>query len=347
MIRKPLPLSPEDQIRAYRQTRMRKFFLGPRANPVVRGAVVDATLIVQQMRANHELGILETLILGHAYIGVLLMTSQLKGHDTISLSIRCDGPAQGLYVEANAFGEVRGYLKNSQIEITKPVDPNEYSEYFGRGTMELTRTLEGGKRPFTSTIEMKYGSIAQDLAYYYTVSEQTPSAFHLSIRFDETGQVIGAGGLTLQTMPNTAGAVGATGTPATESASGPETATPSVDESNDGNDAKDADDETADLIRRIENQMMLLPSFGSELAHGKSADDYLHHWFENFGVVDLDSRPVEFTCHCSEDRFVQHLKNLPATDREDIRENGPFPLVLTCHNCNSRYEIGKETLLKL
>jgi len=259
------------------------------------------------MRANHDLGILETLILGHAYLGALLMTSQLKGQDTLSISVTCEGPAKGYYVEANAFGEVRGYLKNHSIPITKPLDSQDYSEFFGPGRMEITRILEGGKKPFSSALELQYGNIAQDLAYYYTVSEQTPSAFHLSIRFDEKGAVIGAGGLKLQAFPGAAP----------------------------GND---------DLVRRIENQMMLLPSLGSEIAHGQTAMEYLEHWFQDFTVTALDSRPVEFMCHCSEEKFLHHLKNLPAEDRKDIRDNGPFPLVLSCHHCGSTYEIAKQTL---
>lgn len=310
MIKKPIFTDPESEIRAYKRSRMTKFLLGPKDAEAVRGAVLDATMIVRQMRANHDLGILETLILGHAYMGVLLMTSQLKGQDTVSLSIDCDGPVEGLSVEANAFGEVRGYLKNPSIPIARPVEPNDYREYFGDGIMKITRTLEGGKRPFTSTTKLEYGSIAQDLSSYYTVSEQTPSGFHLSIRFSPDGGVAGAGGLKLQALPRT-----------------------------------ESDSAALDLVRRIENQMMVLPSLGTEIADGWKVTDYVAEWFQGFDPAFLESRPIEFMCHCSETRFLNHLANLPASDREDLRENGPFPLVLTCHHCGSRYEISKDTIL--
>lgn len=299
MIKKPIEdLSTEDHIRAYSASRMHRFLLG---NNTVRGAAVDATLLIRQMRANHNLGILETLILGHAYMGALLVTSQHKGQDTISLRIDCDGPVQGLVVEANAFGEVRGYLKNESIPVTRPVESNDYSEFFGAGTLAVTRILEGGKQPFTSTVELEHGNIAQDLAQYFTVSEQTPSGFHLSIRFDDQGKVIGAGGLLLQTMPG-------------------------------------ADE---DVVRRIESQMMLLPSLGSEIAHGQGAMEYVDFWFQDFGIQHLDPRSVDFQCHCSKDRFVGHLRNLPKADKEDLRQNGPFPLELNCHFCGSNYQLSK------
>jgi molecular chaperone Hsp33 len=39
------------------------------ADGVVRGVIMNASRMVNEMRANHELGILETLALGRAYLG--------------------------------------------------------------------------------------------------------------------------------------------------------------------------------------------------------------------------------------------------------------------------------------
>ncbi|WP_455382020.1 Hsp33 family molecular chaperone HslO, partial [Salinispira pacifica] len=52
-----------------------------------RAAILHGTRLVNQMRANHELGVLETLILGHAYIGAALMATSLKGSDRIGIHI--------------------------------------------------------------------------------------------------------------------------------------------------------------------------------------------------------------------------------------------------------------------
>jgi molecular chaperone Hsp33 len=41
--------------------------------------------MINEMRANHELGILETLVLGRAYLGAALMTGDLKGMDRLSI----------------------------------------------------------------------------------------------------------------------------------------------------------------------------------------------------------------------------------------------------------------------
>ena len=61
----------------------------------VRGALLHAGRLVSEMRANHELGPLETLVLGHAYIGAALMSVNLKGSDRLKLQVQCSGPVQG------------------------------------------------------------------------------------------------------------------------------------------------------------------------------------------------------------------------------------------------------------
>ena len=75
------------------------------------------------------------------------------------------------------------------------------SPFFGAGLLSVTKYLEDAKQPFTGQVELAYGNIAQDLAYYYLTSEQIHTAFNLSIKFDRNGDVTGAGGLFLQAMP--------------------------------------------------------------------------------------------------------------------------------------------------
>ena len=50
-------------------------------------------------------------------------------------------------------------------------------------------------------------------------------------------------------------------------------------------------------------------------------------------------------CHCSRERYAGFLKQLPVEDLQDMAENGPFPTVLTCHNCNTSYHFEQPELL--
>ena len=167
----------------------------------VRGAVVYGSRLIAEMRRRHELGILETVVLGRAFLGIALMSSGLKGQDRLALQIACSGPIAGLSVEANAAGEIRGFLERVPIPLDGPVEDLDLRRFFGAGLLSVTRVIEGARRPFTGRVDLRFGNLALDLAHYFLVSEQIPTAFNLSLPLDRGGEVTGAGGLMLQAMP--------------------------------------------------------------------------------------------------------------------------------------------------
>jgi len=294
----------KEQHLASAKDRLHRFFLD---GGQVRGAILHGTRMVNEMRANHELGILETLVLGHAYLGAGLITANLKGSDRIGLKFECSGPIKGLDVESNAFGEVRGHLKQVPIPIEKPPESFNLSPFFGAGFIRMTRFLEDAKQPFTGQVEMRYGSIARDLAWYYLASEQIPTAFDLSVKFDTEGVVTGAGGLFLQAMPG-------------------------------------ADD---DILADLEGLVTSLPSIGAQLADGVTAPDLVRVAFAGHQPEFLADYRVEFMCHCNRDKIDNMLLLLPVDDLQDLRDNGPFPLEIKCHHCNTDYLFEKDELAEI
>jgi len=289
----------KEQLLAGAEDRLYNFML---AEGMVRGAIIKCTKMINEMRANHELGILESLVLGHAYMGACLMASSLKGNDMISLQIDCSGPVKGLVVEANALGEVRGYLKNVPISIEKELEDFNLSPFFGAGFLAVTKHLEDAKQPFSGQVILEHGNIAQDLASYYLKSEQISTAFSLSIKFDSNGNITGAGGLFLQAMP-------------------------------------EADMEK---VAEIENLVQSFPSIGQAYADGKSPEGMINEVFHMYAPNFIADERIEFFCRCTEDRLKGYLKILPEKDLQDISINGPFPLELRCHYCNSLYHFQKE-----
>ena len=302
MIKKqPYGKTLKEQHLASAKDRVHRFFL---AGGQVRGAILHGTRLVNEMRANHELGILETLVLGHAYLGAGLMTASLKGSDRIGLKIECSGPIKGLEVESNAFGEVRGHLKQVPIPIEKPPESFNLAPFFGAGFIRVTRFLEDAKQPFTGQVELHYGSIARDLAWYYLTSEQIPTAFDLSVKFDTAGNVTGAGGLFLQAMPE-------------------------ADEA---------------FLEKLETLVTGLPSIGERFAASVSPADFVSDAFKDHQPEFLADYRVEFMCHCNHDKIENMLMMLPVDDLKDIRDNGPFPLKIKCHHCNTDYHFEKAEL---
>ncbi|MFP4643137.1 MAG: Hsp33 family molecular chaperone HslO [Spirochaetales bacterium] len=273
----------------------------------IRGALLHGTSLVNAMRANHGLGIMETLILGHAYCAVGLMASTLKEHGRIGINMECSGPVEGIAVEGTARGEIRGYLQNPSIPITEEPESFDTSDYIGVGRISVTRYLESRKHPFTGQVLIEHGRIARDLANYYLQSEQTPAAFNLSVKFDRAGNVIGAGGLFAQAMP-------------------------------------EADKDTR---ATVEDRISQLPSLGNLFSDGRTGSEILRNSFDDLSLEIIGTRTAEFFCHCSKERFARFLAALPEHEREDMKETGPFPLRTTCHNCNSTYEFTREEVIEI
>ncbi|MFZ7127905.1 MAG: Hsp33 family molecular chaperone HslO [Desulfobacterales bacterium] len=267
-------------------------------NGSVRGAACTASGMVNEMRSAHGLDILETLVLGHAYMGAALMASNLKsGGDRLVLQIDCSGPIRGLVVEANAAGQVRGYLKQVPILIEKEPRDFDLSPFFGAGFLKVTRYLEDAKQPFTGQVMLEHGNLAQDLAVYYRMSEQTPTALALSIQFDAEGTAVGAGGLLLQVMPGAA----------------------------------------EGIADRLEPIIAGLPSIGKFVAAGGRMDHLVRDAFDGLSPKLLEHRSLSFFCPCSRERLRSVIMLLPEKDLLDLKENGPFPVEMRCHNCNAAY----------
>lgn len=280
-----------------------------------RGAFVHGTRMLNEMRHNHEYGVMETFIVGHAYLGAALLASGLKGIDRVGMHLDCRGPAGGVSVEATAEGAVRGYLEDAPLNLVDVFGAGadsalppvfDMSPFLGDGVLSVTRKLQDAKQPYVGRVEMAYGNIAQDLANYHRQSEQKPSAYNLSTRFDDEGRLIGAAGLSVQAFP-------------------------------------DSEDDHAEAL---DARVRSLPSLGKLVADGADAEELIEEHFADFEPVVAGHRAVNFYCHCSKERFGRFLAAMPLEEIRDIRDNGPFPLQTRCHNCNTIYEFTREDIEK-
>ncbi|MBU8849362.1 MAG: Hsp33 family molecular chaperone HslO, partial [Desulfobacterales bacterium] len=290
----------KEQFKASAKDRIYRFVM---ADQMIKGAVVHTTRMVNEMRANHDLGPLETLMLGQAYIAASLLCSTLKDkNDRLSMNIQCSGPVKGLDVESNIFGEVRGYLKTHKIEVKNPGKIKYLSTLYGAGFLTMTKYLDNAPTPYSGQVALEYGSIAEDLANYFLISEQIPTGFKLSIYFDDKQEVKGAGGIFLQALPG------------------------------------------ADASKVIDAEKMIqgIDSLGELFAKGHSPEEVVHREFSSLEPQFLSNSRVEFFCRCSKDRMEGYLKNLSKEEKNDMKENGPFPVEMRCHHCNSVYNFSKD-----
>ena len=290
----------------------------------VRGALFHGTRFVNQLRAQHNLGILETYILGQASLCGALTIPMMKDMEHTAIKFEGNGPAQGYSVEASSTGFVRSFLFNEHIQLDKPLESWDLNPFLGQGTITFSRIHKDDKYPQSSTVEVNSGNIATDFATYFAQSEQINTAFNSSIQFDKQGRGIGAGAMYLQIMPKTGG-------------------TAKVGSQVDSHAEETAEDE--DLLRRVENAFKACPSLGLLYSEKQvDSEDIIIGLFREFSPTISLTRDVIFDCKCNEEYYINYLRTLPKEQIEDIKKNGPDPLEIICRNCGSIYKIPVEKI---
>ena len=132
------------------------------ANGRVRGALFHGTRFVNQIRAQHKLGILETYILGQACLCASMTIPMMKDQEHVVIKYEGMGPAQGYSVEADSKGYVRGYLYNNNIPLQTELENWDLSPFMGPGTFSFSRVHQDDKFPQNSTVEVDGGNIAKE-----------------------------------------------------------------------------------------------------------------------------------------------------------------------------------------
>ena len=285
----------------------------------VRGALFHGTRFVNQIRAQHNLGILETYILGQASLCAALTIPMMKDLEHTIVKFETNGPAEGYSVEADSTGYVRGYLYNDHIPVTKALENWDLTPFLGAGNLTFSRVHKDDKFPQSSTIEADGANIAKDFADYFAQSEQINTAFHSSIQFDKQGRVIGAGSMYIQIMPKTGGTAG-------------------VGSQVDSHAEEDLEEEK--LLQKVENAFKACPSIGLLYSEKEvDSEDIILGLFREFKPAITMQRDIVYDCPCNEEYYLEYLRHMPKDQIEDIKKNGPDPVEIICRNCGSVYHI--------
>lgn len=288
----------------------------------VRGALFHGTRFVNQIRAQHNLGILETYILGQAGLCTALTIPMMKDMEHTAIKFEGTGPAEGYSLEADSTGYVRGYLMNDHIPVTQALENWDLKPFLGPGALTFSRIHKDDKYPQSSTVDVDGENIAKDFATYFAQSEQINTAFSSSIQFDKQGRVIGAGSMYLQIMPKTGG-------------------TAKLGSQVDSHQEETEDDEK--LLQSVENAFKACPSLGLLYSEKEvDSEDIILGLFREFKPTITVTRDIIYDCPCNEQFYLDYLKTLPEDQLKDL----PDPIEITCRNCGSVYKIKNPTLKK-
>ncbi|ANU20876.1 Hsp33 family molecular chaperone [Planococcus plakortidis] len=252
-------------------------------NGNVRAFAVNTTETVGEAQRRHQTWPAATAALGRLMTGGVMFGAMLKGEDRVTLKIEAGGPVGHLLVDSDAKGNVRGYVANPQTHVDSKSGKLNVKGVVGtEGMLSVVKDL-GMRDYFTGQTPIVSGEIAEDLTYYFVVSEQVPSSVGLGVLVDTDNSVLAAGGFIIQLMP-------------------------------------DIDDETITLI---EQRLANIEPVSSMIKRGLTPEGILEEVLGKGNVQILGKTAVQFNCTCSKEKFAEGIMGLGAAEiRQMIETDG-------------------------
>eukprot|EP00892_Ulva_mutabilis_P009249 jgi/Ulvmu1/6697/UM030_0028.1 len=172
------------------------------ANQEVAVLAVDGLGLVSEAHERHKTAPTATAALGRALLGSLLMGCFRKDKESLQITFAGEGALKGVQVIAESSGFVKGKVGNPLCDLPVRDDGKlDVGRAVGPGTLAVVRTQPLSPQPYTGTVEITSGEIAEDLAVYMSESEQTNGAVALGVQIGPAGEVTAAGGYLVQVLP--------------------------------------------------------------------------------------------------------------------------------------------------
>lgn len=269
--------------------------------------------LVEKARSIHNTSPVATAALGRLLTAGSMMGCMMKGdNDLITLMIRGSGVIGGITVTADSGGNVKGYVNEPMVILpANKAGKLDVSGAIGAGTLTVIKDI-GMKEPYQGQIDLVSGEIAEDITYYYAVSEQVPSSVALGVLMNgnDAGEAYNtvrqAGGFIIQLMP-------------------------------------DVEDSVIDIL---EKKLADISPVTTMLDNGMIPEDILNEVLGELGINIYERSSMEYRCNCSRERVERALISIGRKELESIIDDGR-PVTLNCHFCNTDYTYSIEEVKKL
>ncbi len=174
--------------------------LVPKLN--LKVSVVVASAAAREARSKHRLQTAAASLLGQALTGASLMASLQKDNSRINLQLECDGALRGLFVDASASGDVRGYVKNPFVDVELAEGAFRWRGALGnKGFLSVLRDIGEGEF-YRSSVELTAMALEDDLNEYFKVSEQTETRLALDVVAEPEEHLAVVAGVLIQALPD-------------------------------------------------------------------------------------------------------------------------------------------------
>ncbi len=250
------------------------------ADGYVKAMAITGKDMVERARKIHTLLPIATAALGRALMACSMMGAVMKEDEaSVTLQIKGGGPLGTILAVADNAGNVRGYLQDGSVTLPeKALGKLDVGTAVGKnGTLTVIKDLKL-KEPYVGSVELVSGEIAEDIAAYYAVSEQTPTACALGVLVDTDQSVAAAGGYFIQLLPG----------------------------------APD------DVIDRVEAGVAKMNSISHAVGDGLDAEGILKAVLFDFDLDILKHENVEYRCYCSRERVTRALISMGREELSEL-----------------------------
>ena len=253
-------------------------------NDMVRIIAGITTNLVNEGAKIHDTTPVASAALGRMLTAGALIGSTLKSDkEGTTLKINGGGEINGITVTAHNDCTVKGVIGNPYVD--RPLNDKGKLDVGGavgtNGMLYVIKDL-GLKDPYVGQVKIQTGEIAEDFAYYFTVSEQTPSAVSLGVLVDKDLSIKAAGGFIVQMLPG-------------------------------------ADELLADVITY---RLQEIPPITTLISEGKTIEEILEFIFEGMDLKILEEMKPEYKCDCSRERVEKALISIGKEDLQELYDGG-------------------------
>ena len=268
----------------------------------------DTTTLVEETRKIHDLSPVVTAALGRLLTVTSLMATDLKNkEDKLTIQIKANGPIESMVTIANSNNEIKGYAKNTVVDI--PLNEDGKLDVGGAvgfdGFINVIKDI-GLKEPYVGMVPLVSGEIGDDFANYFVKSEGQDAAVAVGVLVDKNG-VKSAGGYIIKPMP----------------------------------------DATNEDISNIEQNIFKAGAISKMLDEKLSLEEIAKKITgdEDIKLIEDDINP-KYQCDCNKKRFERGLISLGKEELKKLIETQD-KIETTCQFCNKKYEFTKQEIEEL
>lgn len=275
---------------------------------MVKVVLVNGTKMVSEARNIHNLSNVTTAALGRTLIMTAIMSSKLKDKDNrITVQIKGDGPIGSIVACGNSNLDIKGYVSVPDVELPlNDIGKLDVAKAVGKGYLNVIKDI-GLKEPYIGYSKLVTSEIAEDFAYYFVTSEQTPCAVALGVNISKENKVDMAAGYIIEPLP----------------------------------------DCSEDIIDIIESINMNISSVTGLMMDLDSIDDVAKTITGDNNIVCIEELNPSYKCDCSTSRIDKTIIALGKDEAFKILEENNNVVEVNCNFCNKTYKYNKEMIEKL